>query len=287
MKTLYMHRKKTAILSIVSFLLTQTAIAQDSAITAADKTEFTIGFTYNSAMNYYGRVDSLKSTGFYPSLNISFKNGLFLNSTFVFASNTLSTDYAATLLTGGYNFKNKKESWAATLSGSYYLYKDQSELVQSAVKAEGNLSISNLNKIINTTVGVNTKYSDQYDFGAQASLDHIVRIEHPFGNNDVVVIDPTAAVFAGTQNFTKTYYEKRNFLIFSLPDEEVSESSKRFNILSYELSVPIIYGIGKFNLVFNPAYVLPQNVITVPGQPSLSERAENLFYFTITGKVTF
>lgn len=273
------------ILSIVSFL--QAVNAQDSTITATDKTEFVIGATYNSAMNYYGRVDSLKSTGFYPYLGITFKNGLFLNSTFVFTSNTLSTDYAATLLTGGYNYKNKKGSWVATLSGSYYLYEDQSELVQSAVKAEGNFSIGNLNKVINTTVGVNTKYSNQYDFGAQASLDHVVRIEHPFGNNDVIVIDPTTAVYAGTQNFTKTYYEKRNFLILPLPDQQVTENSKRFNILSYELSVPIIYGIGKFNLVFNPAYVLPQNVITVPGQPSLSERAENLFYFTLTGKIVF
>jgi hypothetical protein len=283
-----MHAKKIAALSIVCYLLlTKTATAQDSTTTTTGKTELTVSLTYNSGMNYYGRVDSLKSTGFYPYLGINFKNGLFVNSTFVFTHNSVVTDYAATLLTGGYNFKNKQDSWAGTLSASYYLYNEQSELVQSAVKAEGNFSISNLNKIINTTVGINTKYSNQFDFGAQVSLDHIVRIEHPFGNNHVIVIDPGAAVYAGTQNFTKTYYEERNFLIFPLPDQEVTENSRQFNILSYELSVPVIYGIGKFNLVFNPAYVLPQNVIIVPGRPDLSERAENLFYFTLTGKFTF
>lgn len=284
-----MHTKKIITLSIACcFLFTIAATAQDSTTTTANnKTEVTVSFTYNSAMNYYGRVDSLKSTGFYPYLGVTFKNGLFVNSTFVFTHNSVSTDYAATLLTGGYNFKNKQGSWAGTLSASYYLYKDQSELVQSAIKAEGDFSISNLNKIINTTIGINTKYSNQYDFGVQGALDHIVRIEHPFSNKDVIVIDPTASINAGTQNFTKTYYEKRNFLILPLPDQQVTENSKQFNILSYEFSVPIIYGIGKFNLVFNPAYVLPQHVITVPGQPALSERADNLFYFTITGKLTF
>jgi hypothetical protein len=280
-----MYTKKITALACY-LLLAIIATAQDSA-TSNNKTELTASFTYNSAMNYYGRVDSLKSTGFYPYLGITFKNGIFVSSTFVFTHNSLSTDYAATLLTGGYNFKNKQGNWAGALSASYFLYRDQSELVQSAVKAQGDFSINNLNKIINTTAGINTKYSNQFDFGAQASLDHIIRIEHPFSNNDVIVIDPTAAVNAGTQNFTKTYYEKRNFLIFPLPDQEVTESSRQFSILSYELSMPIIYGIGKFNLIFNPAYVLPQHVITVPGQPSLSERAENLFYFTLTGKVSF
>jgi hypothetical protein len=36
-----------------------------------------------------------------------------------------------------------------------------------------------------------------------------------------------------------------------------------------------------------PSYIIPQNLLTVPNRPDLSERGENTFYTTLTAKYTF
>jgi hypothetical protein len=65
----------------------------------------------------------------------------------------------------------------------------------------------------------------------------------------------------------------------------VSENVKNFNILSYEFSMPVIFAKGKFQALAIPAYVLPQNLVTVPGRPDLSERGKNMFYVTLGAKI--
>jgi len=258
------------------------ALAQDSTTA---KTHLAVSATYNSGLNYYGRVDSLHSKGYYPSVGLTLKNGLYATTTFVFVQNSLIDQYAATLVEGGYNFNNRKNTWAGSLSASRYFYKSDVSLVQSAVKEVVSASLTHLNKVINITVGGNVKWSGNTDVGLQAGLDHIIRIPTIFGK-DVLVLDPSANVFAGTQNFTKTWYEKKSFLLFPVAEEQVTANSRQFNVLSYELSLPIVYGYKKLNLIFTPAYVLPQHLLTVPGQPALSERGANLFYITATAKLT-
>jgi hypothetical protein len=57
--------------------------------------------------------------------------------------------------------------------------------------------------------------------------------------------------------------------------------------LAYEASVPVIYAKGKVMLIATPSYIMPQNLVTVPGRPDLSERGENTFYTTLTAKYSF
>jgi hypothetical protein len=290
-----MHSFRYLLLSLaVLFLLNvQPSAAQvkdtvpvKDADSAKEKAHFIIGATYNSGMNYYGRADSLKSKGIYPFIGFSLKNGLYLNATFVFIRNNLGSQYAASLVEGGYNFKNQQNNWAGSISASRYFYRDNTDLVQSAVKEVLAASITNLNKVINITIGANAKFSDRTDIGAQAGMDHTIRFPHILSGSDVIVVDPSAYLYAGTQNFTRTYYQQKNLLIFPVAQEQVTAKSSEFNILAYEFSMPIVYGYKKLNLILSPAYVLPQHILSVPGHPELSESGSNLFYVTATVKFT-
>jgi len=274
------------IIFCLSLSCTAFSQAKDTAATP-EQTHFVVSATYNSGLNYYGRVDSLHSKGFYPSIGLILKNGLYATSTFVFIQNSLVDQYAATLIEGGYNFNNKKNTWAGNLSASRYFYQADVSLVQSAVKEVVSGSLTNMNKVANITVGANVKWSGNTDIGIQAGLDHIIKFQHIFTKDkDVIVLDPSVNVFAGTQNFTKTYYQKKAFLLFPVAEEQVTSNSRHFNLLSYELSFPIVYGYKKLNLIVTPAYVLPQHLLTVPDQPDLSERGTNMFYLTATAKFT-
>jgi len=251
--------------------------AQDSTTTEKEKTHFVVGATGNSAMNYYGRVDSLKSKGISPFVGVNFGNGLYLNANFVFIHNNLQSQYAATLVEGGYNFHNKKNSWAGNLSTTRYFYQANTDLIQSAIKQSVTASITQLNDIVNITIGGDVKFSNQADPGAQAGLDHIIRWPKVFGSG-VIVLDPSVYVYAGTQHFTQTYLQQQHFLLLPSGEEIVTKDSRQFSILSYEGSLPMILAYKKFSLILSPAYVLPQHVLTGD--------AKGLFYTTATVKFT-
>ncbi len=248
--------------------------------------EFKISLNYNSYLHYYGRSDSLKSSGVFPMAELWFSRKFYINAAPIFINNKIQRiDYAGTVATAGY--QSQTEKWLTHLYVTKPFYKSDADLVQSALKAQTGLSVSHLNKITNLTVGGDVKFSDAIDFGVMGGLDHIVRIENK--DNSIFVFDPSIYAYAGTQRFSRTYIKKSTGP-FPLPlggeQEEGTESVNKFRILAYELSMPVIYAKGKLQLIAIPTYIIPQNLLTVENRPDLSERGENSFSGTITIKFT-
>lgn len=277
--------KNIAVISLVLFLfLSQLAIAQtDSA--QKQKPKFKISINYNSGLNYYGRTDSLKSTGVFPLAELWFSKDVYINAAPVFVNNAVqSMEYAGTVTSLGY--LHTTGQWITNLYLLKPFYKQSSQLVQSALKAQAGASFAKLNKVINFTFGGDIKFSDKTDFGATAGLDHLIRKE--LKNNSVLVIDPSFYTYAGSQNFTNTYYKKINgFLLFPGNTQQVTQKVKEFNILAYEFSVPVVYKNGKWMALLTPSYILPQNLLTVANRPEISERGQNMFYATAGLKYSF
>jgi hypothetical protein len=206
-------------------------------------------------------------------LNKSF----YINAAPVFVTNeSVNFDYAGTVATIGYRF-SKENKYAIHLYGVKPFYEPSSQLVQSALKAQvaGMLTINS--KAININTGADVKFSDNMDYGLTGGLDHLFKFQP---GKAILVVNPSAYINAGTQEFTKTYYKQSNFVFFPGGSQLFSEEVKRFKVLSYEFSVPVVLGIGKFQLIAIPAYVMPQNLI-------ISENGKNMFYATIGGKVNF
>ena len=275
--------KKILILILVSVCFGCFVQAQTDS-TKKSKPQLKLSVNYNSNLNYYGRTDSLRSSGFFPLAELWFTENFYIDAAPIFVNNeSASFEYAGTVAAAGYQFFTSDKKWF----GNFYVlkpfYESNSQLVQSALKAQGAFSLTNLNKLVNVIGGADVKYSDKLDFGVTGGLDHIFRKQ--FEDNSVLVVDPSAYLFAGTQEFTRSYYKKSNFLIFPGVGQTVSQEVKNFNILSYEFSVPIIYAKQKFQLLFTPAYVIPQNLITVEGRPDLSEQGKKTLYAAVGFKL--
>jgi hypothetical protein len=250
-----------------------------------EKTAFKLGINYNTSLNYYGRTDSLRSSGFFSLAELWFNESFYLNAAPIFISNKIASfDYAGTVASAGYQF-NSENKWLGNIYFLKPFYKDNSQLVQSALKAQAGMTLTWLNKAINLTGGGDIKFSDKTDYGATGGIDHIFRLE--FEDKSVLVVDPSAYVFAGTQQFTNTYYKQSNFIFFPGFEEQTTQKVKAFNILAYEISAPVIFAKGKFQLLFTPSYIIPQNLIEVEGRPDLSERGKEMFYATIGAKLSF
>ena len=271
---------------VLPFLLSVCLINGQTDSAGKTKTEFKISANYNTGLNYYGRIDSLHSSGFFPLAELWFNESFYINAAPVFVNNSVASfQYAGTIASAGYQFKSNDK-----VLGNIYVikpfYRESSELVQSALKAQAGMTLTLLNKVLNVTGGGDVKFSDKTDFGLTAGLDHIFK--HRINDKSVLVIDPSAYVNAGTQQFTKSYLKRTTGFIFFPGNEQViTESAQKFNVLSYEFSAPVIFATGKFQLLFTPAYVIPQNLIVVEGRPDLSERGENLFYATFGAKMSF
>lgn len=249
-------------------------------------TEFKISANYNTGLNYFGRVDSLKSSGFFPLAELWLNESFYINAAPVFVNNSAASfQYAGTIASIGYQFKSN-DKWLGNIYLVKPFYKESSELVQSALKAQTGMTLTWLNKYLNITGGADAKFSDKTDYGVTAGVDHIFR--HQINDRSVLVIDPSVYLNAGTQQFTKSYLKRTSgFLFFPGNEQVVTESAQKFNILSYEISAPVIFATGKLQLLFTPAYVLPQNLLIIEGRPDLSERGENMFYATIGAKLGF
>jgi hypothetical protein len=274
---------KKFLLVICAGVISLIAGAQDS--TGTPKAQLKLSINYNSGLNYYGRIDSLESSGFFPMAELWLSDKFYLNAAPIFVNNKVqSFDYAGTVATAGYQYMDEK--WLTNIYVMKPFYTDGAGLVQSALKAQTGISVSRLNNFLNVSVGGDLKFSDNIDLGASAGLDHIFRIQN--ADNSVFVIDPSFYIQAGTQQFSRTYNKKQNNGILLPPtNEQVTEQVKQFNILAYEASVPLVYAKNKWMLIATPSYVIPQNLITVPNRPDLSEYGKNLFYTTLSLKYSF
>lgn len=281
-----MKTKKKIFVTLLAAGTALAAFAQTDS-TESTKPKVKLSLNYNTGLNYYGRTDSLRSSGFFPLAEIWLSKNFYVSAAPVFVNNALqSFAYAGTVATAGYQNVSKK--WITSLSVSKPFYTESSELVQSALKAQGNVGVSYLNRFVNLNLGGDAKYSDRMDFGASGGIDHLVRIENK--DKSVIVFDPSFYVYAGSQNFQRSYYKKtgNGSLLFPRPSQQrVTEDVSRFSILAFEASVPVVYAKAGWTLVATPAYIVPQNLLSVADRPDLSERGEPMFYTTLTAKYTF
>lgn len=264
---------KTILICCSFLLVARFGWAQQDSI-ANNNLQFKIGVNYNSKLHYFGRTDSLGSSGFFPMAELWLGDSWYVNAAPVFVhNNVMGTGYAGTVATAGY-----LKSTPTSITHIYALkpfYKAESGLVQSALKGQAGASVSLLSKLANLSLGGDAKYSDRVDFGAQASLDHLFQKE---AGSLLFLVNPTVTVNAGTQHFLTTYRQKRGFI---LPREQVvTEEKSAFRLLAYELSIPVIINRGPVQVLATPAYVVPQNL-----QPG--EQGKPLAYISLGAKYSF
>ena len=265
------------IIGLLVFSASNSQNVEDSATN-----EFSAGLNYQSALHFFGRVDSLKSSGLFPTIGLKSKSGLYFNSSFIFIQNSASPlTYTGTILEGGYRFPFHK-NFSGNIYYNHFLYQDKSVLEQAALKGQAGVNTSYNNKVANVNVGGDVKFSEgQTDFGLTVGLDRLFLFSNVI-NNVVLAFNPALNIYSGTHNYFQNVKKNNGQGLGSLlnPNSSSLQKAKQFELLAYEISAPLILVKGKFNAYISPAYIAPQNLVSVSGRPDLSERGSNLFYFT-------
>lgn len=244
------------------------------------KNVLTAGVNYQSKLHFYGRTDSLQSAGSFPTLGFELKQGFYANSSFVFVNNAVtSAAYTGAIVEGGFKFPTSK-NFSGNVFYTQFLYRENSQLVQSALKSQTGINLGYNNKIVNVNAGADARFSDKTDIGLTAGLEHLFIYLLP-GTKNALAVNPSFYTYAGTQNFTPSYSKRQQLLgLINAPAQQRTELLADLNILAYEMSVPVVFVVGKFNASLTASYVLPQNLIAVANRPDLSERGNNMLYVT-------
>ncbi len=285
-----MKSVKNILIFFFLIVFSQKTFAQDSlppvpqpVVEKKEKTSLTLSTNFASKLHFYGRTDSLKSTALIPNIFLQFGNGIYLSSSFIFINNSQQTfNYAATVAGAGFNF-GKRKGISGSIYADKFFYANE-KLVQSSQQGQAGFKLSHLNKMLDVNLAASTVFSNKSDYFASLGVDHIFLFKR---KKSVFVIMPTVTANAGTQNFTNSYYKTRYVGGIPVGQEQVTENSKKFNLLSYDLSLPIAYAYKKLIVSVTPGYVIPQSIIKVAGRPDLSENASNLFYGNIGIAIKF
>src|SRR6188768_412496 len=71
--------------------------------TIETKPQFKLSLNYNTGLNYFGRTDSLKSSGFFPMAELWITPDFYMNAAPIFVNNAVqSLEYAGSVATVGY-----------------------------------------------------------------------------------------------------------------------------------------------------------------------------------------
>ncbi|HVX52105.1 MAG TPA: hypothetical protein VHB48_18240, partial [Chitinophagaceae bacterium] len=125
-----------ALLVIISGTIRAQSAGTDSTSAPEQKNVLNASINYVNRLNYFGRTDSLKSSGLFPLVGFESKIGLYATGTFIFTQNNLQPlSYAGTSIEAGYKFPEHKH-FSGNIYYTRFLYKNNAAIVQSALKQQ-------------------------------------------------------------------------------------------------------------------------------------------------------
>ena len=214
------------------------------------KSTLTLATVYSNNASYYGQKSATNLPYIAFAANYQLKSGFyFTGQTFKLLNDNSSTVSAASF-GAGVNFKvgNKLTT---DLNYSHSFYPKYSPMLQAANLDNASMSLS-YNSWIKPSITGDYAFGKTNDAFVTGALSKTINL-FSLGKKDIITISPSVDLVAGTQHFYQTYVTQQKlrdsvFGILTGPLFGNSGSShtdtvvtKAFNILSYNLKVPIAY----------------------------------------------
>lgn len=247
----------------------------DSTSTSSIKHLWIVGATLGNNSSYLGRYQATRLPYYAVDLTYRNESGFWLSTTAyqVLGSGSFIDEVD---LMAGWN-KNLSDKIDASVYYSRFFFSAESELLKASVA-----------NALNASAGLDwgyvyTKLSGSFLFGASTDFFLTIdnsrywEVEKVLHKKDYVSFEPRFSVIAGTQTFVESHLGRSPSPISSPavprgPGGSAGPSSKQetnttaFNIMTYELSLPLSYTYNKTSLEFAGRYSIPVNLLK--GDPS-------------------
>ncbi len=279
------------------FLSVYTYGQTDTDVAKPTKSYFKIGLTFLNNNVYLGRADTITTPSITPKLSYTFKSGLYFSGSLDYVTNRQNKPLDGGDLEVGYthSFTDDLEGGA---SFTKLFYNSNSTQISSSISSIINAYIDyDIADIITPALSMSYsigKSGTGSDISFNPNLSHDFAIEGLFGDDDLLIISPTAGLNAGTQNFYAGYLErkgrltKRGAAAQNAAYNNYYNSLGAFTLLDYELSAPVEYKAGPCILSFVPTMAFAQDSLpkSTPAEVLITKQIESgapyrssIFYF--------
>ena len=270
----------------VLIVLRLESIAQLTTLTASTvnrldsiKSYSLIGMAYNSDIVFLGRKSPIKSPYFSVSAGYYHKSGLFINGIISYLATSGAKRLDLFTASGGYDYY--KRNLTAGISATGYVFNNKSYTAKSALTGNLNVYADYDFDIVEVYLDGTAYFSNQSDFIFSASVSH-----NFYTDNGNLKIRPAFSFYGGTQNYYSNYNNNlqfgRHMNNNGSPASIGMMGGGFFNVLNYEFSVPITYGVKSFQITFLPLYAIPVNAALITdNQTTYKEDLTNNFFWSL------
>ncbi|WP_143306622.1 hypothetical protein [Chitinophaga vietnamensis] len=251
-----------ALILLLTGLCYSTVQAQtqtDSTSTQTDSTQtekqkavtFTLGAQYTNNASYYGQAAANKLPYIAAVASVQLRSGFYFTGTAIRLLNDSNHVVSASAAGAGFTFPIGKKL-VADLSYSHTFYPAYSAFLQAANPDNAAASLK-YKYWMTTGINVDYAFGKQQDIFATFSTEKQIQLGSIAKNKDLITLTPAISVVAGTQHFYETYVREKRLKdsLLGLPipiipgvpgtTETVTAEATRFDLLSYNLKVPLAY----------------------------------------------
>lgn len=240
-----------------------------------------ISTSYNNDIVFLGRKSSLKAPYITAQAGFYHKSGLFINGAVSYLASSAEKRIDLFTPTVGYDFYWKK--FSTGISVAKYFYNNKSYTSKSALAGSLNVYADYNFDIVEVYVNSAAYFSNTTDFILGLGVSHTF-----YTAGDNLKFIPSVYLNAGTQNYYGNYSNNNRFGRHML-DGGSSGSIRTgmmggsgFNVLDYELSIPVSYTLNKFQFSFIPVFAIPVNAaIITNNQNTYKEDITNNFFWSL------
>lgn len=245
-----------AIINVAAFGQTDSA-SNDASGNIPAKSTLTLAAVYSNDANYYGQKSESVLPYMALAANYQLKSGFyFTGQTFKLLNDNTSTVSAASF-GAGVNFKFGKKL-TTDLSYSHSFYPKYSPMLQAANSDNASVSLS-YDSWIKPTVTGDYAFGKTNDAFVTGSLSKVISL-FSIGRKDIITISPSVDLVAGTQRFYQTYVTQKKLRdsVFGILTDPIfgnppsthvdTVANTAFNILSYNLKLPLAYNRAHYTL---------------------------------------
>jgi len=271
---------------------TDTVKTKPDTVKTPKKAFFRFGIDYVNNNVYMGRTDTTTTPVITPNVKYAFKSGIYLSGSLDYIPNRKTKKLDGGDLGLGYDF-DINDDLSGSVSYTKLFFSATSTQVNSAISSiiNGNLDYD-VADIVTASVSLDYNINKQgidNDIAFNFGLSHDFIAEGIFGDKDILLVSPMAALNSGTQNFYDGYLVRKKIKnvkknaaqteLFNAYTADLSE----FQLLDYEFSIPVEYKTGKFIFHFTPTYALAQNQFQSPAIQKLLglSSKSTIFYFEL------
>jgi hypothetical protein len=254
------------------------------------KSFFKVQTSYLSNYVFGGRKDSLALPYFTPSIEYNHKSGLYASASLGLLPNSqFKNDFIS--IDAGYIF-DTSHHFGCSLFANKLFYSDSSKNVQSNVTFTSGAVLNYYTKIANLSSVASVMFGSKTDFSLSLSLDHSFEFENDTSSY-ALSVTPTLSAYFGSTGFYQSTKSNRRVRNFPAGTTFALVSPEKFQMLSYEFSLPINYDRVNWGLFITPTYAIAVNPvitslkITLPNggilnrNESVTEKISNSFFFDL------